>query len=814
MDLLQNPFRILTASPRDNRRRIMELADERSLLLDSNECIEARSDLTNPRKRLSAEVAWLPGIGPKRAGEVLSLLESSPRDLLAIVELSSIVAIDELSSVARANLLVSALARLTGHSADELAKWVLEIAGAFEDIDPEELSVIINEERVVSGFPEVSDLSAVENEIQERRGHYRNTIKSALDNNLDSKELVEAVTVVVESATNDGEIQGPILIADLVDSYEVEAQGFLDKEERNINILVKNLRKAVDAERPDSTLAPMVNQLVQVVKDWDTVAQPIQVSAKSRGLDHDASHRIAMQARRLAINMLNKHGKLDFAQQITSMLQEVFAEVGEVAERTSKDVDVLENIVEERARSKPKPKRSMDLLQNPFRILTASPRDNRRRIMELADERSLLLDSNECIEARSDLTNPRKRLSAEVAWLPGIGPKRAGEVLSLLESSPKDLLAIDDLSSIARANLLVSALVRLPGHSADELAKWILEIAGAFEDIDPEELSVLINEERVVSGFPEVSDLSAVEDEIQERRRHYRNTIKSALDNLDPEELVEAVTVAVESATNDGEIQGPILIADLVDSYEVEKQESLDKEEGNIEILVKKLRKAVDAERPDSTLAPMVNQLIQVVKDWDTVAQPIQVSAKSRGLDHDASHRIAKLVRGLAINMFNKHDKLDFAQQITSMLQEVFAEVGEVAERTSKDVDALDDIVEERARSTPKQPTQPQWETASPESKRKAQWVLGFFAVVVVIGLGYSQISPAPTAQTPSSTQSTGLQYTKPSVGSNNELSVPEIRWCIRGGIRIEAMRSVVDTNEGIDEFNRIVNDYNIRCVR
>ena len=98
----------------------------------------------------------------------------------------------------------------------------------------------------------------------------------------------------------------------------------------------------------------------------------------------------------------------------------------------------------------------MDLLQNPFHILNASPRDNRRRIMELADERSLLLDSSECMEARSDLTNPRKRLSAEVAWLPGIGPKRVGEVLSLLESSPTDLLAVDKLSSIARANLLAS----------------------------------------------------------------------------------------------------------------------------------------------------------------------------------------------------------------------------------------------------------------------------------------------------------------------------------------------------------------------
>lgn len=340
----------------------------------------------------------------------------------------------------------------------------------------------------------------------------------------------------------------------------------------------------------------------------------------------------------------------------------------------------------------------MDLLQNPFHILTASPRDNRRRIMELADERSLLLDSSECMEARSDLTNPRKRLSAEVAWLPGIGPKRAGEVLSRLASSPMDLLAVDKLSSIARANLLAAGLARLSDHNADDVTKWILEISWAFEDIEPKELSVIVNEERVVSGFPEVSDLSAVEAEIQERRRHYRKVIKSALDNLSPKELVEAVTDAVETATDDGEQHSPILIADLVDLYEVEAQGFLEKEEGNIKTLVERLRASVDAERPDSTIAPIVNQLIQVVKNWDTVAQPIQVDTKSRGLDHDASQRVAGLVRGLAIHMFNEHGKIDFSQQLTSMLQEVFAEVGEVAERTAEDADALYGIAEQRAR--------------------------------------------------------------------------------------------------------------------
>lgn len=340
----------------------------------------------------------------------------------------------------------------------------------------------------------------------------------------------------------------------------------------------------------------------------------------------------------------------------------------------------------------------MDLLRNPFHILTASPRDNRQRIMELADERSLLLDSSECMEARSELTNPRKRLSAEVAWLPGIGPKRAGEVLSLIESSPTDLLAVDNLSSIARANLLAAGLARLPGHNADDVAEWILEISWAFEDLDPEELMMIINEERVVSGFPEVSDLLAVEAAIQERRRYYRQVVKTALDKLSSKELVRAVTMAVETVTNGGEEQGPILIDDLIDSYEVEAQVFLEREEGNIEILVDKLLAAVDGGQPDSVLSPMVNRLNLIVKNWDTVAQPIQVSAKSRGLDHEASHRVAGLVRSLAIHMYNEHEKLHYSQQITSMLLEVFAEVGVVAERTAQDANVLDNIAENRMR--------------------------------------------------------------------------------------------------------------------
>ena len=347
----------------------------------------------------------------------------------------------------------------------------------------------------------------------------------------------------------------------------------------------------------------------------------------------------------------------------------------------------------------------MNLLQNPFYILNATPRDNRHKIVELSEERSLQIDPDECTNARLNLTNPRKRLSAEISWLIGVGPKQSAEIIHLLDQPVNKLLSVDNVTPIAKANLLASGLIRVPEglQTPDDLqthdiAEYIMDLADAFESVEPKDVYSLINEERVVSGFPEVTDISAIEEEISERRQYYKLAIKSTLDKLQPKDLVEVVTLAVEAATDDGEEQGLILIDDLVDAYETEAQTFLEKEAENIESLIEKIQQSVESNKADSILEGMVNQLVEIVKNWDTVAQPIQVSAKSRGLDHDASHHISLSVRNLAVYLFNKHGKLEFSQKLMNMLQEAFAEVDEIAERTTEDATALDNIAENRGK--------------------------------------------------------------------------------------------------------------------
>ena len=286
MDLLQNSFYNLNATQRDNRHRIMELAEKQSLLLDANKCMEARSELTNPRKRISAEVAWLPGVSPERVYDILLLLESAvgnrlgcdtitpiaPIDSLATAlvrvpyakksiiadevletlklskgdfrEVGEFLGIHTLTPIARSNLLAARMLRLPDYTSNVVAEWILAIVQTFENINPPEVQAILNVEREASSFPEITELSDITSEIQKCRRYYQQVIKFALDNIHSAKERSKTVMTVVEFATDNDANHWSILVEDTVDVYEKGAEAFLETEVKNIKTQDKKIRIA------------------------------------------------------------------------------------------------------------------------------------------------------------------------------------------------------------------------------------------------------------------------------------------------------------------------------------------------------------------------------------------------------------------------------------------------------------------------------------------------------------------------------------------------------------------------------------------
>lgn len=338
------------------------------------------------------------------------------------------------------------------------------------------------------------------------------------------------------------------------------------------------------------------------------------------------------------------------------------------------------------------------LHKSPFAVLGATTRDDRRRIVHLAEDKSLELDHDVCQKARADLTNPRTRLSAEMAWLPGVSPRKASLLLEALLKDPMNIRRETSLPTLAHLNMLAAAFEAVDGeHDADDLAGFIQEIAYRADHLDTDEVLRDINEDRAVSGFPEVQTLDQVEAELAERKRYYRSAIRDALDRLPTTTLVQVMTRTVDAVTAGGDEHAPGLIDDLVDTYEVETQGFLQKEAENIHKLIKAVRDS--ASRGEVAVNPYVDKLCLVARNWDAVAQPIQLSTKARGIDHEASQTLAYEIRNVAIDLFNNHGMLAQSQQLTSLLQELFAEVPEVCERVEQDADALADIFRERKKA-------------------------------------------------------------------------------------------------------------------
>ena len=334
----------------------------------------------------------------------------------------------------------------------------------------------------------------------------------------------------------------------------------------------------------------------------------------------------------------------------------------------------------------------MSLTSNPFCVLGATPSDDHRRIMALANDRRLDGDEAAIREARSTLLTPRKRLAAEIAWLPGLDGEEIQQVLAAKDKHPDCGRWMIRLPVLARANLMADGLVEADPATVSSLglAVWIADLAARHDRLRAEEVTTAVNEARMEASMPMASQQDVAE-ELRDRRNHFRDVIERCLDGLAVERMVEVVTLVVNQATQEGTRHAPPLIDNLIDSYYERKvHEKMAMRKKEIGKLVSQVRGRVGV-----GVASIVAQIEREVKAWDVMAQPTQMSFASRGMRHSPSDEIMHEVRNLAIELFNKHKLLEVAQRLTKTLREVFAEMEPIAALLDKDVSALDGIAKE-----------------------------------------------------------------------------------------------------------------------
>ncbi|MDY4445781.1 hypothetical protein [Campylobacter sp.] len=333
------------------------------------------------------------------------------------------------------------------------------------------------------------------------------------------------------------------------------------------------------------------------------------------------------------------------------------------------------------------------LLDNPFYILGVSTRDNKAVIIDAADDMALELDEIQCQKAVNALIKPQDRIYAELDWFIGISPKEVERIMSCVKNNDDSLLDeldLDDTSSaLSFVNVLSEFLEQnsVTRYSLEDIVEWA---ASAFENIDYDEIERLINEEREISRFPMLAnlDLEEIPKIIENKKHRLVNQIFKKLSSLDNE--IECITSIVEYHTNEGNEQAPNFVENLIEQYKLKYNDFLKEEIENIKEQIEIIKNT--APSGEENILYKISKLLKNVKKWDEIAQPIQLIAQSCGIDDPISTELARELRDLAIDLYNKHGYLESSTKISNELAQIFAELPEMAERIDEDITTLDNI--------------------------------------------------------------------------------------------------------------------------
>lgn len=326
MDLKSNPFYILDVSADANRRDVIEAAEEKGFFFDAETCAEAQNTLINANKRLMAELGWF-----------VDLEDTELASIKAAIGASQEISTEGLQSLSRLTALVHNLEILNEEDPYLLGYTISEINETFRSLDPDELLESINSHREKAGFALCSNQEIVHG-INERRTEIKQIIADKL-NVLSDGDYTELARILGEQMVENNNVDNAV-ISDVIDSYEVRIQTVLEGYTERIESLIADYRNNLS-----EVSVLKLQRLISIVKEWDKLAQPLQLKSQASGMPHRISEDIGNQMRDLAVDLHNDEGKSEEALLITDAMRDVFAELVNLNDKFSEDTNILKNLI-------------------------------------------------------------------------------------------------------------------------------------------------------------------------------------------------------------------------------------------------------------------------------------------------------------------------------------------------------------------------------------------------------------------------------------------------------------------------------------
>ena len=322
-----------------------------------------------------------------------------------------------------------------------------------------------------------------------------------------------------------------------------------------------------------------------------------------------------------------------------------------------------------------------DFTKNPFFVLGVTHFDKASEVDDFADEAKFegTYTEDKIESARSELVLPNKRLIAELSLLPGQSKAQLQTVFNSIKMGSKhfDAAKYAHYTTLSRINLLTYSLSKSISSSMI-LAADVVRIIELWGELAVQTVTLHINEARLGSGFPQVSE-EAIKKSLKELQQAHAVCIAQRIwDRDDRGPLMEAI---VESVLSRNGLSRSL--TQIVAEYDSLSEPVLVRIEQKIDAEIEVAR------RFNEETSAATQRIAVHLSDWDVINQAVQRVEQIRGHEEGRSKRVYEKVRALSVSLVNDADRVDEAAQLTKVLLETFPELETVAASLRDDIETL-----------------------------------------------------------------------------------------------------------------------------
>lgn len=314
MEVNENAFDLLGVTPEDGIARINDAKDDKSWVDEPNESMyeAARETLTNPRKRLQAEVPWF----LKNSNSAFSLMNEVQNcrgtDIRLVVQ--KIVALDDEYKQA-----------LQEESLNDIYTDIIisrKKAGISADIEQDDI------EEALSQLLEEGAKAAIDTLLRKC-----STQEAAQIGNVIAKEMIQPGIGKYPKKYGD-------CIRFFIDLYNMKVQNELDTRSEKI-------QQDIEAAKVYTSVAQL-SSLFQEIEWFDYLAQPLQLYFEDQGQadKQSQSEDIAGNLRKLSLFYHNERQLTELSIAVTEKAMQVFAENPKVLQQLQEDDEILKQQVQ------------------------------------------------------------------------------------------------------------------------------------------------------------------------------------------------------------------------------------------------------------------------------------------------------------------------------------------------------------------------------------------------------------------------------------------------------------------------------------